>query len=245
MAVCTSRAALNSMLRTYRGTIHPTTGKSPASLVYNRPFRLRIPDIRSKLSDTRTDIKEALEREVHQKAKQKFYKDNNRNVRPHSIQVGDRVLLAQKTTKRNPPFNPKALVVTEVRGHQIKASNDSITRGRDAQKFKLIHTVPPTNYDNVRSAVSMSTQQEDKVPDIIQQHRTDNTSAPCGRQETLDPVGLRHNAEGPANTDPPTPPPRPYNTRSRAISNREAAQILSNVDSAIARAERAMEKFQK
>ena len=66
------RAALNSMLRTYRGTIHPTTGKSPASLVYNRPFRLRIPDIRSKLSDTRTDIKEALEREVHQKAKQKI-----------------------------------------------------------------------------------------------------------------------------------------------------------------------------
>ena len=239
------RAALNSMLRTYRGTIHPTTGKSPASLVYNRPFRLRIPDIRSKLSDTRTDIKEALEREVHQKAKQKFYKDNNRNVRPHSIQVGDRVLLAQKTTKRNPPFNPKALVVTEVRGHQIKASNDSITRGRDAQKFKVIHTVPPTNYDNVRSAVSMSTQQEDEVPDMIRQHRTDNTDAPHGRQETPDPVGLRHNAEGPANIEPPTPPPRPYNTRSRAISNREAAQILSNVDSAIARAEKAMGKFQK
>ena len=91
----------------------------------------------------------------------------------------------------------------------------------------------------------MSTQQEDEVPDMIRQHRTDNTDAPHGRQETPDPVGLRHNAEGPANIEPPTPPPRPYNTRSRAISNREAAQILSNVDSAIARAEKAMGKFQK
>ena len=79
----------------------------------------------------------------------------------------------------------------------------------------------------------MSTQQEDEVPDMIRQHRTDSTDVPHVRQETPDPVGLRHNAEGPANT------------RSRAISNREAAQILSNVDSAIARAEKAMGKFQK
>ena len=90
----------------------------------------------------------------------------------------------------------------------------------------------------------MATQQEDEVPDMTRQHRTVNTGAPCGSQEPPDPVGRRHNAEGPANTEPPFPPPRPY-TRSRAMSNREAAQILSNVDSAIARAEKAMGKFQK
>ncbi len=95
----------------------------------------------------------------------------------------------------------------------------------------------------------MSTQQEDEVPDMIRQHRRCNIGAPPRRQETAHPLVQIPNAESntdeePANTDdqPTTPPPRPY-TRSRAISDRESANILNNAELAIARAERAMGKF--
>ena len=48
----------------------------------------------------------------------------NHNIKPHNIIVGYRVLLNQKKTKFNHPYDPSPYHVTEIRGHQITAKQD-------------------------------------------------------------------------------------------------------------------------
>ena len=71
----------------------------------------------------------------------------NHNIKPHNIIVGYRVLLNQKKTKFNHPYDPSPYHITEIRGHQITAKQDHAVKIRDAQKWKKIYTKPPVTYD--------------------------------------------------------------------------------------------------
>ena len=108
-------AEINKRLRADRSTPHPSTGKIPAEILFNRKFHSRLPSINN-LSD-RKDIEEARMHETNQKDKQKKYKDSKAYVKPHSIKEGDAVLLQQKKSKQNPPFDPQHYTVVNVQGH--------------------------------------------------------------------------------------------------------------------------------
>ena len=143
------RAEINKHLMKMRTTPHPATKKSPAELLFNRRIRTRLPQT-TPLIGERPDIIEAINEDQKAKKKQKEYKDKKAYVKPHQIEVGDSVLLKQKTTKSTPPYDPLSYTVTEVRGHQITAERDQQKRTRDAQKWKKVEIRQPTNYQRIR-----------------------------------------------------------------------------------------------
>ena len=132
----------NKHLNTYRATPHPSTGKTPAELMYGgRTFRTRLPEKQRKAPSQA--VQEARNNDKQAKAKQKMYKDSKQYVRPHKLETGDQVLLSQKQSKMNPPYDPRPYTVIEVRGHQITGERNEKRVTRDAQKWKKLQTARP------------------------------------------------------------------------------------------------------
>ena len=99
-------AEINKHLHMVRATKHPTTGKTPAEMMYNgRKYRTRIPEKMS-IDVTSSMINEAQMNDRKSKEIQKRSKYNKNYVKPHSIKIGDTVLLSQKKTKMLPPYDP-------------------------------------------------------------------------------------------------------------------------------------------
>ena len=91
---------INKFLHEYRTTLHTTTGIPPARVLFNRPFKTRLPE----------HPEAALRQDLWQqndaaKQLQKHYKDQKKNVRPHNIQEGDNMLLLQKKKKASHNMN--------------------------------------------------------------------------------------------------------------------------------------------
>ena len=138
-------------LRHYRSTPHSLTGKAPVELLFHRTVNLRIPTLIP--ARTNTDQQTRLN-DQNAKLRQKKHKDNKRNVRPHNIGVGDKVLLLQKKTKSTPQYDPWPYKVEKVMGSQIRATrSDGKVRVRDAQKFKKYETSPVSSYGLQRDMV--------------------------------------------------------------------------------------------
>lgn len=114
-------------------------------MLYNRPLKTRLPQVQIKANNP-----EVRQKDKESKAKQKLYKDANKTVRPHKISVGDDVLAQQKKTKTTSRYDPNPFKVTEVKGTQIKATRDGVTKTRDAQKFKKIKITNPKMYERQR-----------------------------------------------------------------------------------------------
>ena len=157
-------AELNKHLRIYRATPHPTTGKPPALLLFGRNIKTRICTANSLLitENRQNDIREARETEINKKQKQKFYKDDISYAKPHDIQTGDKLLLAQKKTKVKPPYDPRPYRATEVIGHQITATRGDKTVTRDAQKWKKILTRPSHDYNKTRLQHTQNIEDQDE-----------------------------------------------------------------------------------
>ena len=138
---------LQEHLLQVRGTPHPTTGKCPAELLFGRSFRTTVPDMRTNPATTRSDILEARSNDQDNKAAMKVLTDKKSNVRPHSITMGDKVLLKQKSNKRKPTYDPVPYTVTGIWGTQIEACRDNTVKTRDAQRWKAITIQPKRHYN--------------------------------------------------------------------------------------------------
>ena len=134
---------LNEHLMQYRATPHPSTGKSPAELLFGRKFRVRLPDIRTNPATDRQDLQEARVADLKAKLKMKRYKDAKGNVREHKIKQGDLILLKRKTTKHRSPFDPDPFIAIHVNGTQIQGERDGTTKTRDAQRWKKLNQKTP------------------------------------------------------------------------------------------------------
>ena len=69
------------------------------------------------------------------------------------------MLLKQRQTKSNPPYEPHPYRVTDIQGHQITADRDDKQVTRDAQKWKLINprVKPDYSAENAYHDVSQET----------------------------------------------------------------------------------------
>ena len=146
------------LLRQYRATPHSSTGRAPAEVLFNRPFKTRLPNL-ARPTHGSQGLKEKHDAS---KATQKHYKDLKANVRPHTISVGDKVLLLQTTTKQRPWYDPLPYLVTRVQGTQITVSReDGKTFTRDAQRLKK---VLPDHFST--SANLHMTDQTQEIPEL-------------------------------------------------------------------------------
>ena len=66
---------LRKYVTVYRSITHPSTGKSPAELLFNRKIRGKLPE----LLEANTDL-EVCDRDTEQKAKSKLYADTRRGA---------------------------------------------------------------------------------------------------------------------------------------------------------------------
>ena len=85
-------------LRSFRATLHPTSGASPAELLFGCKVNVNtiLLDTRPDPAMKREDIVRARITDNEAKIKMKMHKDNHRNVQPNTITIGDRALLKQK-----------------------------------------------------------------------------------------------------------------------------------------------------
>ena len=93
----------------YRATLHTTTEKSPAEMLFSRRLQTKLPYI---FESNETDEQKKT-RALHdqKKLKQKYYFDKKRMAKPKEINVGDKVLVGQKKCTTKPPFNPEPLTI--------------------------------------------------------------------------------------------------------------------------------------
>lgn len=163
---------MNDHLLQFRATPHPTTGKSPAELMFGRKFQTKLPDLRPNPASHRSDIVEARAADQKAKAAMKIYKDKRSHARPHKIRIGDKVLLKRKTAKHTSVYDPDPYTVTGVWGTQIEAERNGTIKVRDAQRWKWVHIVPPTTFRASQSQVSQYLQDPD-IGAPHQQHETE------------------------------------------------------------------------
>ena len=127
-------------LRNYRATPHCTTGVAPATALFRRPIRIKLPC--PVAVPCESNLKPALMREhdAHQKLKMKTLAESRRPVKDSDIQVGDTVLVKQpKTGKFSTPYHPVPLRVTN-KNHSIlttEGGDRSVTR--NSSHFKKLY----------------------------------------------------------------------------------------------------------
>lgn len=137
---------LNRHLRSFRSTPYPTTGASPAELLLGRKVNTILPDLKSDPASEREDTVTARSKDKESKDRMKKHKENHRNVQPHTIAIGDRVLLKQKSTKKWPPHDPDPYSVIDVQGTQITAVRHGAIKIRDSQRFKKVALTQPPKH---------------------------------------------------------------------------------------------------
>lgn len=129
------RQELNQRLRNYRATPHPTTGEAPATLLFGRPMRTRIPEI-----TVATPNHEVEDRDAHQKERMKVNAEAKLKLRSDDLQLGDTVLLRREgiISKELTPYDPDPFIITGKRGSMVTVTRRERKVTRDSSRFKRV-----------------------------------------------------------------------------------------------------------
>ena len=136
------RPELDSFLMAYRATPHPSTGMTPAQLLFpGRQFKTRLPSApkRSNVHTADTFNRQAMLRA-------KTYADARSHAKPIPLQVGDNVLVKQRrVNKLSPYFNPKPYTVVSRKGSMVTVCQNGHRLTRNASFFKKVNAsgTPP------------------------------------------------------------------------------------------------------
>ena len=123
----------------YRNTPHKSTSKTPAELIMNRRLRTKIPCL--VLSAEGRVHEEAREKDKETRRQRKGVRDSRR-AQERIVKPEDEVMVQQKKTSIQPPFDPKPYKVTEVKGSQVTATRGNKTRIRNMSKLKVVKERP-------------------------------------------------------------------------------------------------------
>ena len=156
---------INTFLRNYRACPHPSTGISPAEIMFNRPMNTLLPQFSVKRPDKRI-----RQRDAKVKLKRKLYSDKKFGAKQSKSKPGDSVLVKQpKKNKLTPPFNPNPGIITQKKGSMVTVRHGNRTLTRDASHFKPIsmkhaHQDPPKRNDTKISEPRVSPHRKRKKP---------------------------------------------------------------------------------
>jgi transposase InsO family protein len=151
---------LRKYIRAYRNTIHPTTGKTPAELVFSFKPRGKIPSIQ--LEEVVRDEIEVRDKDNEMKAKAKQYFDQNQGAKHSNVNMGDQVLMRQeKKSKLSTPFAPEPFTVVEKKGNSVVIENSGgaqyARNTTDVKKFYPTPSVADSQPDEAQAATATST----------------------------------------------------------------------------------------
>ena len=126
---------LYKFLRNYRATPHTTTGVPPATLLFGRPVRTRLPE--PVVSEQQSD-EQLCARDREKKAKMKAYADSRGSTCSKDIKVGDTVLVRRDGVlcKHQSPYLPQPYKVVRKNGTQIVVRHGNHYITRNSSRFK-------------------------------------------------------------------------------------------------------------
>ena len=126
---------LNVYLAAYRALPHPTTGVSPAELLFGRKICTKLPE----LSDVHVE-QGVRDRDNEQKSKSKIYADSRRGARYSEVLPGDQVLVQQeKKNKLSTRFSPIPYTVVSKHGNSlIVQSQEGVQYSRNTTNVKKL-----------------------------------------------------------------------------------------------------------
>ena len=145
------REEVHNYLLHYRATPHSTTEYSPAELLFGRRIKTKLPQI-AKRQET-DDLHRMRKQHDAKKMAQKHYFDKRYHAKEKTLRPGDKVLLKQKKSTTNAPYNPKPYKVVEIDGNRATINDGERQRVRDKNKLKFIPE-RPTYLLTKRSATS-------------------------------------------------------------------------------------------
>lgn len=125
-------------LLNYHCTPHSTTTVAPATALFGRSIRNKLPPINDVLPDMK-QLNETIDTaDKNAKSKRNEYADKRRHARIPQLTVGDCVLVRQKKkNKLTPHFDPNPYTITDVKGTMITVSRDDHCITRNSSHFKL------------------------------------------------------------------------------------------------------------
>ncbi|GFR80235.1 transposon Ty3-G Gag-Pol polyprotein [Elysia marginata] len=156
---------LPNFLRQFRSTPHSSTGVSPHEALTGRKMTTSFPEIHIEMDSSSSTRYNLAMKDFTSKAKQKEFADHTRKTQPHSLNVGDTVLIRQKkTNKLTPPYIPKPYRITDVKGSMVTAKRGTHRIVRNSSYFKQIP------YQQVEEEEEIDTDTEDiPIPETHKQ----------------------------------------------------------------------------
>ena len=137
------RKELPKFLLAYRSTPQLSTGSTPASLMFGRELKTKLPKLRGERSVL---DESSRERDWQHKLEHKEYADSKRGSTNSSLAPGDKVLLRNTKApgKLTPNFESTPYTVLTKEGHEVMMeSEDGVASRRDSSFVKPYH--PPTD----------------------------------------------------------------------------------------------------
>ena len=109
---------LCDLLRNYRATPHASTGKPPATILFNHPLRTKLPE-----APVRQEDPAEIKQDNQSKEKMKKYADMKTYVKPSNITEGDKVLVRRDPSQKKSltPYDPRPYVITQRKGNMMTA----------------------------------------------------------------------------------------------------------------------------
>ena len=158
---------LNRLLRNYRATPHSTTRVAPATALFGRPMKTKLPEMSTPCSDH-----EIRERDQTAKAKMKSHADNRRYVKPSTLKEGDMVFVKRDDSKKksDTPYDPRPCTVVEKKGSMVTAEDgDGVPITRNSSFFKSVPSAGEKKEENA------TTEQKEVAADVAAPLQPDST----------------------------------------------------------------------
>ena len=134
------KRALDEFLLVFRATPHPSTGETPAAVMFpGKPFKTRLPLPPAKVKQD--SVKEFNDNVM---GRAKAYADERHRAKPHDFNVGDTVLVRQrKVNKLTPYYSPNPYIIEAIKGTMITAHRNGQKITRNSSHFRRIPPRPP------------------------------------------------------------------------------------------------------
>jgi hypothetical protein len=224
---------LHTYLRNFRATPTTSTADCPATLIFQRPLRIKIPAPKTPAHPSRQKI--AATNDAAKK-KMKTYADTHRHASPMTLCVGDTVLVQQPhKVKMDTPYNPLPYVVHRTNHSMITARRADHFITRNASKFKKIphQPVPPrTTRDTARKSLQRSLRRS-RSPHFMPSHspidHRSHSNAEHSHSAAIPTTPLRRSPRlhpsttVPMQQSPPIPLQNPPDTSPRYPSRRRSS----------------------